>query len=86
MTLIALGRTHDEAERRLDRAVERFRGPRERCHSATLEEAAELLGRYHAAGVRRIYLQHPDREDFGALELIGELAERVAWPAVDDVA
>lgn len=77
MALVTVGTDHDDAERRLDRDVERFRGPRERCHAGTVEEAASIFERYAAAGVRRVYLQHPDRSDLARLELLGALAERV---------
>ncbi len=77
MALVALGTDRRSAEQRLHRELERFRGPRERCHAVTVDEAEDLLGRYEAAGVRRVYLQHPDRADRAALDLLGTLASRV---------
>ena len=78
MTLVSLGEDEADAERRLTRMLERFRGPRERCHAGTVDQMAALLGRFQAAGVERVYLQHPDRGDLAAIELMGELARRVA--------
>jgi F420-dependent oxidoreductase-like protein len=78
MTLVALGENAAAASRRLTSALERFRGSRERCHEGTVEEMAELLRRYESAGLRRVYLQHPDRDDMEAIALMGELAHRIA--------
>lgn len=74
MTLVALGETDDVAEGRLSRMLEGFRGPRQRCHAGTIDEMVTLLRNYEAAGVTRVYLQHPDRTDFGGIDLLGELA------------
>ena len=78
MALVAVGADGREAEDRLTRFLERFRGPRERCHAGTVEEMAALLASYEEAGVTRVFLQHPDRQDAAAIELLGELARRVA--------
>ena len=78
MTLISLGKRHSEAEDRLRRALELFQGPPERGCAATPDEAIELLARYERAGVSRMYLQHPDRRDVEALELMGDLARSIA--------
>lgn len=78
MTLVAPGVDADDAERRLTGALERFRGPRDRCHAGTVDEVATLLGRYEEAGVRRAYLQFPDRQDRPGLELLGEVARRLS--------
>ena len=78
MTLVSPGAGPAEATQRLERMAERFRGPRERCHAGTVEEMTDVLGRYAQAGVTRVYLQYPDRSDFAAIELFGELAARVA--------
>ena len=58
-------------------ALAHFRGPRERCHVGTVDEMAGVLGRFAEAGVVRVMLQHPDRADLSAVELLGELARRV---------
>ncbi len=78
MTLVALGPSAEEARDRLGRMVSRFRGPPERCHAGTIEEMTDLLGQFEAAGVTRVYLQHPDRRDFEAIDLLGEVARRLA--------
>jgi alkanesulfonate monooxygenase SsuD/methylene tetrahydromethanopterin reductase-like flavin-dependent oxidoreductase (luciferase family) len=77
MTLVAPGRDRDDAELRLTRAVERFRGPRERCYAGSVDQMAATLGELEEAGVTRVFLQHPDRGDFDGLELLGDLARRV---------
>jgi hypothetical protein len=59
----------------------RFRGPRERAHLGTIDEVVTILGQFEAAGVSKIYVQHPDRTDFASLELLGELARRVETPS-----
>jgi alkanesulfonate monooxygenase SsuD/methylene tetrahydromethanopterin reductase-like flavin-dependent oxidoreductase (luciferase family) len=79
MTLLALGDDEATAAARLARDLQLFRGPHaERCPAGTVEQMADLLRQYQAAGVSRVYLQHPDRQDFRAIELIGELARAVA--------
>jgi F420-dependent oxidoreductase-like protein len=77
MTLIALGENSDAAEQRLARMLSRFRAPRERAHVGTIDEVATALGGLEAAGVTRVYVQHPDRQDFASIELLGELARRL---------
>ena len=78
MALVVVGTDHDDAEQRLERALERFRGPRDRCYAGTLDEISEVLSEYRAAGVSRLFLQHPDRSDFAGIELLGELARHIA--------
>jgi F420-dependent oxidoreductase-like protein len=78
MTLIALGADAQAWDRRLTAALQRFRGPAERCFTGTVHQMAEMLKEYESAGISRVYLQHPDRQDFEAIELIGELARAVA--------
>jgi F420-dependent oxidoreductase-like protein len=78
MTLVSLGEDSDDADQRLTRMLARFRGPRQRCHAGTVKEMATLLRQFEAAGVDRVYLQHPDRQDFPAIELMGELAAQLA--------
>jgi F420-dependent oxidoreductase-like protein len=78
MTLVALGDHGDEAHHRLTSMLTRFRGPRDRCHAGTVEEMTTLLRGFEAAGVTRVYLQHPDRQDLRAVQLIGELAAGLA--------
>jgi F420-dependent oxidoreductase-like protein len=78
MGLVAVGNTDEDAEQRLSRALERFRGPRERCYAGTIDEMTNVLKQYEAAGIQRVYLQHPDPQDFAGVELLGELAGRVA--------
>jgi alkanesulfonate monooxygenase SsuD/methylene tetrahydromethanopterin reductase-like flavin-dependent oxidoreductase (luciferase family) len=77
MTLIALGENRDAAEERFSRMLARFRAPRERAQVGTIDEVAAVLGRFEAAGVTRIYVQHPDRTDFASVELLGDLARRL---------
>jgi F420-dependent oxidoreductase-like protein len=77
MALMAVGREREEAERRLQRMLSRFRGPAERCHVGTVDEMYDRLRAFEAAGVSRVYLQHPDRSDFAGIELFGELAGRL---------
>jgi F420-dependent oxidoreductase-like protein len=74
MTLVALGADEAASAKRLSAAVERFRGPGDRCLVGTVDHMVELLGEYEAAGVTRVYLQHPDRQDFEAIDLLGQLA------------
>jgi F420-dependent oxidoreductase-like protein len=78
MTLVALGENEGEAEARFSSMLARFRAPRERAHVGTIDQVVAVLRQYEAAGVTRIYVQHPDRQDFVALELLGELARRLA--------
>jgi alkanesulfonate monooxygenase SsuD/methylene tetrahydromethanopterin reductase-like flavin-dependent oxidoreductase (luciferase family) len=78
MTLVALGHDEAAAAARLTRGLQQFRGPRERCEAGTVQQMADVLRGYEAAGVSRVFLQHPDREDFEAIELIGALARAVA--------
>jgi F420-dependent oxidoreductase-like protein len=78
MTLVATGPDEATSQRRLSAAVERFRGPGERCLVGTFNQIGELLAEYEAAGVARVYLQHPDRQDFEAIDLYGELARTLA--------
>ena len=80
MTLLAPGGSESEATSRLDRMATRFRGPLDRCHAGTIDELVEVLRGYSEAGVERIYLQYPDRQDFEGIELFGELARAVAAP------
>lgn len=78
MALVAPGVDADDAEHRLAGALDRFRGPRDRCHAGTVDEVTTLLGRYEEAGVERAYLQFPDRRDLAGLELLGEVARRLS--------
>jgi F420-dependent oxidoreductase-like protein len=78
MTLVALGVDAASSDQRLTAALKRFRGPADRCLAGTVDQMAQALGEYEAAGVSRVYLQHPDRQDFEAVELMGELARAVA--------
>jgi alkanesulfonate monooxygenase SsuD/methylene tetrahydromethanopterin reductase-like flavin-dependent oxidoreductase (luciferase family) len=78
MTLVALGVDTASRDQRLTAALKRFRGPANRCLAGSVDQMAQVLGEYEAAGVSRVYLQHPDRQDFEALELMGELAQAVA--------
>ncbi|HUZ09873.1 MAG TPA: TIGR03560 family F420-dependent LLM class oxidoreductase [Acidimicrobiales bacterium] len=77
MTLMTPGHDEEDARQRLARALERFRGPRERSRAGTVEEMAAVLGQFREAGVERVFLQHPDRQDLTGVELMGELARRV---------
>lgn len=78
MTLVALGEDSDEAEQRFSRMLARFRAPRERAQVGTIDEVEAVLRRLEGAGVTRVYVQHPDRADFASVELLGELARRMA--------
>jgi F420-dependent oxidoreductase-like protein len=77
MTLVAVGRDDKDAESRLSRMLSSFRIPQERCVSGVLDQAESTLRELEAAGVKRIYSQHPDREDFTSIQLLGELAARL---------
>ena len=89
MTACAIGRDETEARERIRRRIERAGQTidpdtyREQRGAAailgTLEEAAERLRAYEAAGVERVMLQHLDHQDLEMVELIGrELAPAVA--------
>ena len=88
MTGCAIGRDETEVRERIRRRLERAGQQidpdvykEERGGSAilgTLEEAAERLRAYEAAGVERVMLQHLDHQDLAMVELIGrELAPAV---------
>jgi F420-dependent oxidoreductase-like protein len=77
MTLLAPGVDPPDAEARLERMSARFAVPRELCHAGPVPELAALLARYEGAGVARVYLQYPDRQDFAAIDLLGDLARVV---------
>src|SRR5688572_10709795 len=89
MTACAVGRDDGEARDRIRRRLERAGqslDPDEYKASrggaailGTLDEAAERLRAYEAAGVERVMLQHLDHQDLEMVELIGrELAPAVA--------
>ena len=89
MTACAIGRDGDEARERIRRRLERagqsidpdeYKASRESAAIlGTLEEAAERLRAYEAAGVERVMLQHLDHTDLEMVELIGrELAPALA--------
>jgi F420-dependent oxidoreductase-like protein len=78
MTLVAIGADAAAADRRLSAALEHFRGPGSRCLAGTLDQMVEILREYEAAGVSRVYLQHPDRQDFEAIELLGALGRALS--------
>jgi len=89
MTACAIGRTPDEARERIRRRIERagqqtdpdeYREARGAASVlGTLDEAAEQLRAYEAAGVERVMLQHLDHRDLEMVALIGqELAPAVA--------
>ncbi len=78
MTLIALGEDHDEAEQRPSRMLTRFRARASALRLEPSTTVVTLLGGLEAAGVTRVYVQHPDRLDFASVELLGELARRLA--------
>ena len=44
----------------------------------SLEEVEAELRSLERSGVTRVYLQHPDLEDFRSIKLLGELAGRLA--------
>jgi alkanesulfonate monooxygenase SsuD/methylene tetrahydromethanopterin reductase-like flavin-dependent oxidoreductase (luciferase family) len=78
MTLVAVGTDDEDAARRVEHALQFFRGPRDRCHVGTVSEMADRLHAFEEAGIERIFVQHPDRSDWASIELLGELAERLA--------
>jgi alkanesulfonate monooxygenase SsuD/methylene tetrahydromethanopterin reductase-like flavin-dependent oxidoreductase (luciferase family) len=89
MTACAIGRDEGEARDRIRRRLERagqsldpdeYRASRGGAAIlGTLEEAAERLRAYEAAGVQRVMLQHLDHTDLDMVELIGrELGPAVA--------
>ncbi|MEO5576568.1 MAG: LLM class flavin-dependent oxidoreductase [Gaiellaceae bacterium] len=89
MTACAIGRTPDEARERIRRRLERagqqvdpdeYRATRGAAAIlGTLDEAAEQLRAFEAAGVDRVMLQHLEHRDLEMVALIGrELAPMVA--------
>jgi alkanesulfonate monooxygenase SsuD/methylene tetrahydromethanopterin reductase-like flavin-dependent oxidoreductase (luciferase family) len=90
MTGCAIGRDEPEARDRIRRRLERagqaqvdpddYKARRgEAAILGTVEEAADRLRAYEAAGVERVMLQHLDHADLDMVELIGrELAPAVA--------
>jgi alkanesulfonate monooxygenase SsuD/methylene tetrahydromethanopterin reductase-like flavin-dependent oxidoreductase (luciferase family) len=78
MTLVAAGVDDRDAENRLSRMLSSFRIPQERCLTGALDEVESTLRGLEAAGIKRIYSQHPDREDSTSIQLLGELAARLA--------
>jgi alkanesulfonate monooxygenase SsuD/methylene tetrahydromethanopterin reductase-like flavin-dependent oxidoreductase (luciferase family) len=89
MTGCAIGRDDAEARERIRRRLERagqdvdpdeYKAQRgESAILGSLDEAAERLRAYEAAGVERVMLQHLDHQDLAMVELIGrELAPAVA--------
>jgi alkanesulfonate monooxygenase SsuD/methylene tetrahydromethanopterin reductase-like flavin-dependent oxidoreductase (luciferase family) len=78
MTLVAAGRDARDAEDRLSRMLLSFRVPPERCYSGVLDEVEAALRGLEAAGVTRIYSQHPYRQDFASIQLLGQLAAKLA--------
>jgi F420-dependent oxidoreductase-like protein len=79
MTLVALGEDANESQERLGRMSARFRAPESLCHAGTADEMATLLQQFEDAGVTRVFLQHPDRQDTRAIQLMGQLAGRLDW-------
>jgi len=90
MTACAIGRDEDEARDRIRRRIGRLGPPTmtvddwiaqrgEVAILGTVEQAAERLRAYEAAGVERVMLQHLDHTDLDMVALIGrELAPSVA--------
>jgi alkanesulfonate monooxygenase SsuD/methylene tetrahydromethanopterin reductase-like flavin-dependent oxidoreductase (luciferase family) len=88
MTACAIGRDESEARERIRRRLERagqtldpdeYKAQRGAAAIlGTIEEAAERLRAYEAAGVERVMLQHLDHTDLEMVELIG----RALAPAV----
>jgi F420-dependent oxidoreductase-like protein len=78
MTFAALGKSRADAQKRLERAAPLFRGAVATGLLGTPAEVAEQFAEYRAAGVDRVYLQHPDRSDRDALGYMGELAAILA--------
>lgn len=74
-----VGSDRDEAEERLGHWREVTGRDDQSPHvTGTLEEAAERLRAYEAAGVERVMLQHLVHEDVEMVHLLGELARAVA--------
>jgi alkanesulfonate monooxygenase SsuD/methylene tetrahydromethanopterin reductase-like flavin-dependent oxidoreductase (luciferase family) len=80
MTGCAIGRDEGDARDRLRRRAELTGLDDEPAHlvRGTVDEAAEQLREYEAAGVERVMLQHLVHEDVELVEVLGELAEAVA--------
>jgi F420-dependent oxidoreductase-like protein len=81
MTLAAVGEDPDDARDRLDRALRFFPVRKEACLVGRVEDVADQLRAYERAGVSRVFLQHPDRNDMRGIELMGQLAQALASPA-----
>jgi F420-dependent oxidoreductase-like protein len=77
MTLVAAGEDRAEAEERLATMLRRFRAPRERAHVGSLGDLEPGLRTLERAGVTKIYVQHPDLQDFRSVDLLGQLAARL---------
>jgi alkanesulfonate monooxygenase SsuD/methylene tetrahydromethanopterin reductase-like flavin-dependent oxidoreductase (luciferase family) len=78
MTGCLVGRDEAEVRDRL-RRLEELLGEGERPQLAgTVEQLAETLAAYEAAGVERVMLQHLVHEDVDMVAVLGELAAEVA--------
>lgn len=79
MTGAVVGRDRAEAEARLARWREvTARGDQAPHVTGTVDEAAELLRAYEAAGVERVMLQHLAHEDVEMVHVLGDLARALA--------
>ena len=76
MTGCVVGRDESELRDRLAQFQE-LTGDDTPAISGTVEQVAELLGRYEQAGVERIMLQHLVHEDVEMVAVLGELAAAV---------
>jgi alkanesulfonate monooxygenase SsuD/methylene tetrahydromethanopterin reductase-like flavin-dependent oxidoreductase (luciferase family) len=79
MTGCVVGTNEDELRRRLDRWRDvTGSDPGEAGVVGTVEQAAERLREYEAAGVDRVMLQHLPHEDTEMVAVLGEVARLVA--------
>jgi hypothetical protein len=87
MGFAAVGDTQADAARREQRAIDCMPNSRTLFDNASgkfvgsLTAVTEQLRAYSAAGVSRVYLNHFDRKDLQAIEIMGQLARILASPA-----
>ena len=78
MTTCALGRDEAEVDDRLRAWDEASTLDHRPELAGTVEQVAEILAQYEAAGVQRAMLQHLAHEDVEMVALLGELARELA--------
>jgi alkanesulfonate monooxygenase SsuD/methylene tetrahydromethanopterin reductase-like flavin-dependent oxidoreductase (luciferase family) len=77
MTSCAVGADEADLAERLERRRRVTGDPSPPQISGTVEQVAEVLRRYAAAGVERVMLQHLEHEDLAMVALLGSVAAAV---------